>query len=165
MLLDDGNQAAEEFHAPEVPDYLDLSPAAVEAWYGIWNDQIVRHWGVGPATTLVIQYVLLYDEWMSCMRSISRKRFVRGSTAQPKANPLIETARKLRADMSEIEAKLWLDPRAALHAGIERVHGLHALRKLQKTNEEPDDDFDVPNGYVVTVEPGPMAPRNSDGAY
>ncbi len=155
MLVIDGGPTADGFTVPDIPpEGAEWSAAAVAAWRLIWSDALVQRWGIGPSQILVTQYVSLYEEWLSCMRSFRRRRFVFGSTGQPKANPMGAEARAIRADMDELERKLWLDPQSALNAGIERVAGwLTDEGEVRKGHIAETAEWEVPDGYVVEVEP------------
>lgn len=132
-----------------------LLPSTVQVWETYWADQ------VAGATTPVDhgalrRYILYLDEWERCMAAVRRpnedgevERLVKGSTGQPRINPLAEQALKLEGVLSKLEADFGLTPLARMRLGIAIGQARMTVAELNRMAEEPNGDSDQAEAEVI----------------
>lgn len=129
--------AAADVPIPAAPSALKLSADAKRRWRELWSDPIVQTWSITAVTPMVIQYIGLYDLWMSMQAKAMSELLVSGSQGQDRSNPLIDKLGLIREQMERLERDLFLGPRAELEGGISRVRAAKEVAKLAKTMGQP----------------------------
>lgn len=136
---------------PAVPD--GLSDWTAELWNAYWVSDVAK---VAADVDLgaVEVYFTTLDEWRKCTATGRRKRFVEGSTGQPRLNPLLERADRLASLIPKLAAEIGLSPKARAALAINVGQAAKTIEDLNREVDAPDDADDYA-GITTLVEPGP----------
>lgn len=151
--------------APTVPAGL-LAPT--KAWWAkFWSSELSRFLKPTDLTALE-QLAILYDERERAQHAIRRtrvetytdtdgterqarvsNRLVMGSKGQPVLNPLIRYVEDLQGDITRLEDRFGLTPKARLALGLQLAEGTKRLEDL--IVDEDDDEADDGQPRVIEI--------------
>lgn len=126
----------------QVPDApKGLLKSTQQRWHDFWTDSVAGL--IQPAEMgLIERYFTYVDEWSRSMTAFRKDRFIEGSMGQPKLNPLSTYIKQLEGDISSLEDRLGLSPKARLALGIAVGQAQRTLADLNAELDVEDDDSD-----------------------
>ncbi len=124
------------------------APAAEKAWLAATKTRWTSFWGSNvaqiverdsdlPALRRLFGY---YDEMERSERALRKKRFVKGSTGQPRLNPAAKYVTELEGLIRQLEDRFGLSPLARRKLQWEVEQAAQAGVRAADTGPKPDAD-------------------------
>lgn len=125
--------------APPMP--RGMCAAAQGAWDSFWNDAISTM-SRGPDAAVALRWVKQVDRYHRLMAVADREPIVKGSTGQPRPNPVYDLALKIEASIREDEKQLGIGVLSRLRLGAVYGDGAKTLADLDIDAEGDAEDYD-----------------------
>lgn len=138
-----------------------LCSQAQTAWEEFWGDHI-SGMSRGPDATVVLRWVKHVDRYYRILAEADRQPIVKGSTGQPRPNPLYDLAFKIETAIGEAEKQLGIGVLNRLRLGAVFNEGGVTLAQLN-FEAEPDDEADDFRKLLVLPPGGDETPTHAEG--
>ena len=132
--------------APPLPAKLCLQ--AVDAWNSYWGDVLSGVMRQSDAT-LVLRWVQNLDRYHRLLAEADRSPMVKGSTGQPRSNPVYDLVFKIEASIKDDEKQLGIGPLNRLRLGVALSEGAKSLADLNAEADDDEDNDDPRSGLTI----------------
>lgn len=95
-----------------------LLASSIRRWEALWDSPVSKAIDVSADSHRLERWIQAVDEYDRTNKVFRRARLVKGSTGQPRLNPLSSYLAQLSAEIHRAETELGLTPMARLRLGV-----------------------------------------------
>lgn len=120
--------------------------ATIEVWDRFWRSDVAEVVDLESDMTAVLRWIELVDERARAFAAYRKESLVEGSQGQAVLNPMWQVVKACDAELTRLEDRLGMTPKARLQLGIDFAQAGTALHRL---NQELDVDADEATELVA----------------